>query len=86
MNREKALRMLARSGGVQNVVATLMSEHVTPTVVAAMRVLRSATKDAEVASQVLRSPNPNPNPDPNPNPNPNSNQVQRDGRAQRPDR
>ena len=56
--------MLARSGGVQNVVATLTSEHVTPTVVAAMRVLRSATKDAEVASQVLRCPNPNPNPNP----------------------
>ena len=52
---------------MQNVVATLTSEHVTPTVVAAMRVLRSATKDAEVASQVLRCPNPNPNANPNPN-------------------
>ena len=62
VNRQKALHMLARSGGVQNVVATLTSEHVSPTVVAAMRVLRSATKDAEVASQVLRCPNPNPNP------------------------
>jgi hypothetical protein len=54
VNRERALQTLAKSGGVQNVVATLASEHVTPTVVAAMRLLRSATKDAEVGAQVLR--------------------------------
>ena len=50
VNREKALHMLARSGGVQNVVATLTSEHVTPTVVAAMRVLRSDVPAVSLAA------------------------------------
>lgn len=57
VNRLHALQIVARSGSVQNIVAMLSSsvQDITPTVVACMRLLRTASRDATISEQILSS-------------------------------
>lgn len=57
VTRVHALHMVARSGSVLNIVAVLSSDvqDITPTVVACMRLLRTASRDATISEQILSS-------------------------------